>query len=109
MTESGRPFRQLSSAEARSALYIDFEGVTGQPPVLLGTLRRGGRGGEPFVHQVVVDPVFAATGTETLGFLDAIEIVVVRADLPCPDFDDPDRVRDRNVGGSVRVAYSRSD
>ncbi len=80
MTESGRPFRQLSSAEAHSALYIDFEGLTDQPPVLLGTLRRGGRGDEPFVHQVVVDPVFAATGTETRGFLDAIEIVVVRAE-----------------------------
>lgn len=77
MTE--RQFKQLSVAEARRALYIDFEGVTGKPPVLAGTLRHRGRGAEPIVHQVVVDATFALAGPEARSFDAAIEIVVERA------------------------------
>ena len=63
MTDLAKAFRQLSAAEALRALYIDFEGEKDKPPVLLGTLRRGSRGDDPFVHQVVIDPAFEAAGT----------------------------------------------
>jgi hypothetical protein len=79
MTEHGRPYRQLSSTDARRALYVDFEGGQDRQPVLLGTLRRG-RGADPFVHQVVLDPAFAPTRTEVREFRGAVEAVVVRAE-----------------------------
>lgn len=75
-----RAFKRLTAAEAQQALYIDFEGVTNKPPVLLGTLHKGGRGPEPFVFQVVVDPEFRATGTDERPFKDAIRVVVQRAE-----------------------------
>ena len=75
-----RPFATLTEAEARRALYIDFEGGKDRPPVLLGTLRRASRGPDPFVFQVVVDPEFAAAGPELLPLIEAIERVVVRAE-----------------------------
>ena len=77
MTE--RRFTLLSVAEAQRALYIDFEGVTGKPPVLLGTLRHRGRGAEPIVHQVVIDATFVAAGPEARAFDAAIETAVERA------------------------------
>jgi hypothetical protein len=79
MTERARRFGRLSAAEALRALYIDFEGGRDRPPVLLGTFRRGGRS-DPHVHQVVLDPVFAAAGPETRDLHDAIETVVRRAE-----------------------------
>lgn len=38
MTELARSFKRLSVAEARDALYIDFEGQKDKPPVFLGVL-----------------------------------------------------------------------
>ena len=78
MTEAA--FKKLSEAEARRALYIDFEGGQDQPPVLLGILRRRGKAAEPYVHQVVVDAEFGPAGPETLGLREALEIVVRRAE-----------------------------
>lgn len=79
-SDSGRRFRRLSLDEAHRALYIDFEGGKGKPPVLLGTLHRPGRGVEPYVHQVALDPEFAATGTIVRDFRNAIETLVLRAE-----------------------------
>ncbi len=45
-------FKRLTAAEALRALYIDFEGGRGKPPVLLGILRRGRKGTEPSVAGV---------------------------------------------------------
>ena len=59
MTDPAQAFKRLSAAEALRALYIDFEGQKDQPPVLLGVLRRGGKGSTPFVDQDVVDEAFA--------------------------------------------------
>jgi hypothetical protein len=64
MTEQAKAARRLSASEALRALYIDFEGEKDRPPVLLGTLRRGGRGREPFVRQAVLDPLFGPLGPE---------------------------------------------
>jgi hypothetical protein len=55
MTELARSFKRLSVAEARDALYIDFEGQKDKPPVFLGVLpdrlmdaaARGCRAGYP--------------------------------------------------------------
>ena len=55
---------KLSLAEVQNALYIDFEGRTGCPPVLLGTLAAPAAGLSDVV-QYVVDPVFAVTGAAT--------------------------------------------
>lgn len=75
-----KPFARLSACEAQDALYVDFEGAKDQPPVLLGTLRRRGRGEEPFVHQEVLDPLFAQMGPPYLPFRQAISKLVVRAE-----------------------------
>ena len=79
MTERKRQFKQLSGAEALRALYIDFEGGKGQPPVLLGVHRRG-RGARPFVQQDVVDEVFEGLVPRYLPLHDAIANVVRRAE-----------------------------
>jgi hypothetical protein len=75
-----RPFAHMTVSEAEDALYIDFEGITDQPPVLLGTLHRPGRGEEPFVHQVVLDPLFEPVGPQLRTARDAIRVVVARAE-----------------------------
>ena len=74
------PFKRLSAPEARRALYIDFEGEKDKPPVLLGVLRRPGRGAEPSVHQDVVDRDFEPAGPDAREFRDAVEVVIVRAE-----------------------------
>jgi hypothetical protein len=74
------PFKRLSALEARRALYIDFEGEMDKPPVLLGVLRRPGRGAEPNVHQVVVDSVFGPAGPGARVLRDAVQVVVARAE-----------------------------
>jgi hypothetical protein len=74
------PFKRLSALEARRALYIDFEGETDKPPVLLGVLRRPGRGAEPYVHQDVVDREFEPAGPDARELRDAVEVVVMRAE-----------------------------
>ena len=80
-TPSSQPaFKRLSEAEARRALYIDFEGEKDKPPVLLGVLRHRGRGAEPYVLQVVVDSDFEPAGPSVRGFREAVEIVVLRAE-----------------------------
>jgi hypothetical protein len=48
--------------------------------VLLGVLRRGGRGSTPFVHQDVVDEAFAPLGVPSMSLRDAIEKAVLRAE-----------------------------
>ena len=75
-----RPFARLAPVEADDALYVDFEGLTDRDPVLLGTLHRRGRGEEPFVHQVVLDPLFAPMGTELRPAREAVEMLVRRAE-----------------------------
>jgi hypothetical protein len=80
MRRPARPFRQLSAVEAARALYIDFEGVTARPPVLLGVLRRPGRGSEPAVRQMVVDAVFEPLGPAGRELRAAVEDVVRRAE-----------------------------
>ena len=77
---SKRAFERLTVAEALRALYIDFEGEKDKPPVLLGVLRRRGRGSEPNLHQIVVDPDFEPMGPNGLEFRKAVENVVVRAE-----------------------------
>ncbi len=73
-------FKRLSAAEARRALYIDFEGEKDQLPVLLGVLRHGGKGRTPFVLQEVVDPAFADLGCRVVTLHMAVENVVRRAE-----------------------------
>ncbi len=72
--------RDLTEVEARRALYIDFEGQKDRPPVLLGVLRRRGKGREPSVFQVVVDPLFAPAGPDERPLAEAIDVVVRRAE-----------------------------
>ena len=79
-SSSKSAFKRLAAAEAERALYVDFEGQTDKAPVLLGILRRRGRGDEPSVFQVVVDPEFEAAGPAIRGLREAIEVVVVRAE-----------------------------
>ena len=73
-------FKQLTAAEAGRALYIDVEGEKDKPPVLLGILRRRGRGPEPAVHQLTVDADFETLADEALAFIAAVERVVIRAE-----------------------------
>ena len=80
MTDPAQAFKRLSAAEALRALYIDFEGQKDQPPVLLGVLRRGGKGSTPFVHQDVVDEAFASLSVPVMSLRDAIEKAVLRAE-----------------------------
>jgi hypothetical protein len=79
MTDHAHPFKRLSAAEARRALYIDFEGQKDEPPVLLG-VHRHGRGSRPFVHQVVMDQAFASLAEPVMSLREAVEKVVLRAD-----------------------------
>ena len=80
MTDQPKSFKQLSAAEALRALYIDFEGRKGEPPVLLGVQRHGGRGARPYVQQDVVDPVFAGLVPRYLPLHDCVENLVRRAE-----------------------------
>ncbi len=73
-------FKRLSPDEAERALYLDFEGNADQPPVLVGVLRREGRGERPFVQQEVLDPVFASLGLPVMSLLAVVQKVVVRAE-----------------------------
>jgi hypothetical protein len=73
-------FKRMTNVEAVRALYIDFEGEKGQPPVLLGLNHRGG-GTRPRVHQVLLDPAFAPLGLEVRPLHRAIELVVRRAEV----------------------------
>jgi hypothetical protein len=80
MTDPTKAFRRLSAAEALRALYIDFEGGKDQPPILLGVLRRPGRGSRAFVQQDVVDELFAGLGPAYMSLRGAVEKVVLRAE-----------------------------
>ena len=80
MVNTSKAFKVLSQEEASHALYIDFEGRTDQPPVLLGVLRREGKGKEPFVYQEIVDERFAVLGGPVLPLSEAVTKVVVRAE-----------------------------
>jgi hypothetical protein len=73
-------FKRLTFVEASRALYLDFEGNIGKPPVLIGVLRRAGRGDEPFVQQDIVDECFRGMGLLTMSLQEAVAKVVVRAE-----------------------------
>ena len=75
-----RRLSRLTAEEAADALYVDFEGLTDRPPVLLGTLHRPGRSEQPRVHQVVLDPLLAPLGGEVRPGRQAIAVLVVRAE-----------------------------
>lgn len=79
MTEPRSASRRLSEAEALRALYIDFEGEKGKPPVLLGVHRRG-QGGRPYVHVHILDAAFAPPPESSLTLRASIENVVTRAE-----------------------------
>ena len=68
-----RQFKQMTSLEARTAFYIDFEGGKDQPPVLMGYLRKD------HVQQYVVDRTFRPAGTTYLELRQAIKTVLTRA------------------------------
>jgi hypothetical protein len=76
-----RTKRQLSSEEARHALYVDFEGRKDASPVLLGASTRHG---SERVHQYLTDPRFAAIGElegiEVLPIAEAVLRIVQRAE-----------------------------
>ena len=80
MTDPENAFRRLSAAEALRALYIDFEGEKDKLPILLGVLRRAGKGSTPFVHQDVVDEAFASLGVPAISLRDAVGKAVLRAE-----------------------------
>lgn len=69
---------RLSSEESRQALYIDFEGRTDQPPVLLGCTRGYG------VWHATTDPRFEPlaieAGIEPLSLSAAVERIIQRAE-----------------------------
>lgn len=78
MTEH-RSFGRLTEAEALRALYIDFEGEKGKPPVLLGVFRRGRRP-RPYVRHHVLDADFAGLGESPTSLHAAVDNVVRRAE-----------------------------
>lgn len=80
MTDPANAFKRLSAAEALHALYIDFEGEKDKLPILLGVLRRAGKGSTPFVHQDVVDEAFASLGVSAISLRDAVEKAVLRSE-----------------------------
>ena len=84
MTEATRARKdRLTPEEARRALYIDFEGGKGEPPVLLGCGRRTGRGARRFVPQYITDLRFAPLAddeVEVLPLADAVERILQRAE-----------------------------
>jgi hypothetical protein len=75
---------RLTTDEARHALYVDFEGRIGKPPVLLGCARRPGRGAVPWVWQALLDPVFEPLADNDdlplLTLQGAVERIVVRGE-----------------------------
>ena len=83
MTEAAeRRKDRLTPEQARQALYIDFEGGKGEPPVLLGCGRRTGRGQRQFVPQYITDVRFAPLAddeVEVLPLTDAVERILQRA------------------------------
>jgi hypothetical protein len=80
MTDVAQSSKRLSAHEAQHALYIDFEGAKGQPPVFLGVLRRAGRGPKPFVRPMVVDKAFASLAGSGVSLREAVTNVVMRAE-----------------------------
>lgn len=79
-SSSKSAFKRLTAAEAERALYVDFEGQTDKAPVLLGILRRRGKGNEPSAFQLVVDPEFEGAGPALRGLRDAVDVLVLRAE-----------------------------
>lgn len=79
-----RSDRKLTPAEARRALYIDFEGRKVGPPALLGCTRRSKVDGETSVWQAVTNPDFGtlaeADRIESLALADAVERILQRAE-----------------------------
>ena len=63
----------MTEAEARRALYVDFEGPKDGPPILIGVLRKR-------VQQYVVDAMFAPAGPNHVELLEAVRGLVARAE-----------------------------
>ncbi len=78
-----KPTPNLTPAEAKRALYIDFEGRKGHPPELLGVTTVSGGPRATKVWQYVTDPRFGSlvdgTGIVLLPLPEAIERILVRA------------------------------
>jgi hypothetical protein len=74
----------LTPEQAMRAFYVDFEGQTDQPPILLGCTRRSGEDQLHRVRQVITDPAFAplaqADGLELLSLGDAVLRILQRAE-----------------------------
>ncbi len=79
MTDQAKAFKRLTQAQALRALYVDFEGEKGRPPVLLGVHRRG-RGARPFVAYDVLGEAFGVLADSTLTLHAAITKLVQRAE-----------------------------
>ena len=79
MTDQARGFKRLTEAEALRALYLDFEGQKGKPPVLLG-VHRHGRGARPCVQQDILDEAFAGLGRSAMTIRQVVTKVVQRAE-----------------------------
>lgn len=74
-------FDRLTHAEARRALYIDFEGEKDRVPALLGVHRRG-RGARPYVHHDIIIEAFASTEPDaaTTALARAVRKLLQRAE-----------------------------
>lgn len=68
-----KQFKQMTSLEARTAFYVDFEGAKDEPPVLVGILRK-------HTQQYVVEPAFRSLGPAYLELRQAVATVVARAE-----------------------------
>lgn len=77
--DQAQAFKRLTEAEALRALYIDFEGEKGKPPVLLGVHRRG-RGARPFVHQDILDDAFSGLGASSMTLREGVTKLLQRAE-----------------------------
>ena len=71
--------------QARSALYIDFEGRKGEPPVLLGRTRKSKVKHARSVVQVITDeslrPLGEAEGLEVLSLSAAVDSILTQAEV----------------------------
>jgi hypothetical protein len=85
MPSSRPPQRnRLSSAQARRALYIDFEGRKNALPVLLGCARKASDEPAPRTWHIIVSALFAplakSDGLDLMSLPAAVEQVVLRAE-----------------------------
>ena len=81
MSKTSWAFKYLSQDEALRALYIDFEGAKGRPPVYLGVMGRGRRKSvAPHVQSHMPHEAFTFAGDRPMSLAAAVESVVQRAE-----------------------------